>query len=404
MNLLKRKSYNLSTKEILVFVLFLLIIYIPIAEYGLGISKTYENTENRIKASFPEITLSNLEDFPKEYDNYYNDNHNFRGELLVLNSFFKRNVLNISPVSDITEGKDGWLFRTKYIEPYINSRLFNNIELDSFALIFNERSDWLQRKGIKQYFVIVPNKAQIYPEYLPDDTKIINSISKTDQFIEAIDTINNIDVIYLKKIFLSEKENPSFDYDLYYKTDQHWNEYGALVGMKEIIDNIRIDFPDVRKVNLENFKIDTSYVEGMDLAKTILQHNNVKELKLEVKSKTPKLSMYVNIVKYNVPVEFPYKSIYQQYFKTNNDSLPKILVIRDSFSSTLKWKLPESFSESTFIWDTWCYELNKPIVENEKPDIFVTIIIESNLPYIIYKHPFVREDKVDVLEKQKKIM
>ena len=64
-------------------------------------------------------------------------------------------------------------------------------------------------------------------------------------------------------------------------------------------------------------------------------------------------------------------------------------------------KLPDSFSETTYIWDTWCYELHEDIIEQEEPDIFLTIIIEANLPFIIYKHNTVREDGYIAIEPNK---
>jgi len=122
-------------RKIILFALFICIITLPLLEYGLNVSNEYENTENRNKATLPKFTISNIDSFPNRFDEYFSDNHNFRGDLLMLNSLFKINVLNISPVKDIVEGKNGWYYRTKYIEPYINERLFNNIELDSFNAI-----------------------------------------------------------------------------------------------------------------------------------------------------------------------------------------------------------------------------------------------------------------------------
>jgi hypothetical protein len=51
-----------------------------------------------------------------------------------------------------------------------------------------------------------------------------------------------------------------------------------------------------------------------------------------------------------------------------------------------------SFSESILIWDNWNYKLNEEIVKREKPDIILTLIIEANLEYILYKHPNEREE------------
>jgi len=382
-------------RKIILFALFICIITLPLLEYGLNVSNEYENTENRNKATLPKFTISNIDSFPNRFDEYFSDNHNFRGDLLMLNSLFKINVLNISPVKDIVEGKNGWYYRTKYIEPYINERLFNNIELDSFNAIFTYRASWLADKGIKNYFIIVPNKSQIYPEFLPDRYSK-SRLTKTDQFIKSTKKIPNFEVFYLKDALLSEKEKSS--YNLYYKTDQHWNEYGAVVGLIAIINKIKLDFPELQSIQLSDFNIDTISVEGKGMAKALLQNKSIKELEIKMINKIPKELQYHDTTMYPIPAKFPYKFIHQQFYSTNEKNLPKVLIIRDSFSSILKKQFSRSFSWSTFFWDSWCYELNKSVVENEKPDIFITIIIESNLPYIIYKHPSARKDKLDVID------
>jgi len=105
-------------RKIIVFILFICIITLPMLENVLNISSEYENTENRTKAPLPKLDIRYLDPFPSDYEKYFNDNHNFRSELLLLNSKFKFNILNISPVKIVVEGKDGWLYTSKYIESY----------------------------------------------------------------------------------------------------------------------------------------------------------------------------------------------------------------------------------------------------------------------------------------------
>lgn len=54
----------------------------------------------------------------------------------------------------------------------------------------------------------------------------------------------------------------------------------------------------------------------------------------------------------------------------------KVLIFRDSFTSGILPYLKESFGEILFIWD---YKLNKELIEQEKPDILIHIIVERNI-------------------------
>lgn len=387
---------GVKLRKIIIFLLFVCSISLPLLDYFLNLSGEYENTENRNKAPLPKIDINDLEPFPGKFDNYFNDNHNFRGELLSLNSYFKYNILSISPNKQVIEGKDGWLYRTDYLDTYTNKRLFTNIELDSFYVIFEKRSKWLESKNINHYIAIVPNKPQVYPEFLPDYIKKKNRTTKTEQFIETLQGIPNLKVIYLKDTLLSAKN--SSPYDLYFKTDQHWNIYGAMVGYAAIVNEIKKDFPEISSVDFDNYSFDTTTTEGKDLAKTLMLHKSLKEVEIIVKPINVRRIDKIDTVKYPIPEVFPYKDSYQVFFYSSGKTLPKGLIIRDSFSSILEYKFPTSFGETTFIWDTWCYDLNENIVKQENPDFFLTIIIEVNLPYIIYKHPSMREDGFNAIK------
>ncbi len=389
-------AVGIKIRRTILFTLFICVLALPILDYGLKLSGEYENTENRNKAPLPKFNIDLLDPFPSQFDSYFSDNHNFRGELLSLNSKFKYNILKISPNKSIVEGKNGWLYLAKYLDSYVSKRLLTNIELDSLKSIFEYRSGWLKKKGIKHYLAIVPNKPQIYPEFLPSFINKKNSTTKTEQLIQALDGIPNLNVIYLKDTLLSAKENAPFN--LYYKTDQHWNEYGALVGFSKIISEIKKDFPAVAEIYLDNYNFDTTYTNGKDLAKILMLHKSIKELEIRTIPKNGFSYHKIDTVKYEIPVVFPYKKVHQLYYSNSNKQLPNGLVIRDSFTNALANTLPESFGETTVVWDTWCYELHEDIVENEKPDFLLTIIIETNIPFIIYKHNSIREDGFNAID------
>lgn len=384
------KNYmGIRVRSIALFVLFISAISLPILDYVIFISGEYENTENRNKAKLPDFDLSMLDPFPDKFDKYYADNHNFRGELLYINKRIKYDVFNIVPSKAVTQGKDGWLYRTDYVDTYINHTLFTNLEIDSLHNMMKHRSEWLQKQGVKNYIAIIPTKSQVYTEKLPDHIRQKNSTSRTMQFMNAMKGIPNLKVFYLQDTLLVAKENA--EYNLFYKTDQHWNSYGALFGMTSIINNLREDFPEIPYSDIDNYKIDTTVTKGKGLARTLMLQNEISDVEIKVNSINTTKFHRIDTVKYSIPEVFPYKKEYQFFYTTGLENRPKALIIRDSFTNAFRELLPEYFGETTMIWDVWCYELNKDIVLNEKPDFFLTIIIEANLPFIIHKHPTMRK-------------
>ena len=364
----------------------MVIISLPLMDYMLPISsKKSDNRENRVYATFPEFNIQHLDPFPGQFDNFYRDHFHFRGELLELNKYVKLKIYKESPHPAVIIGKRGWLYTNKYINSYTGRKIFSSQELTDFNKMYTRRSEWLRNHGIKNYIVIIPTKFNVYPEYLPKSIFRERLINEKKQFIEAVSAIDNLRVIDLEPYLLNKKKESAIR--SYHITDQHWNEYGAFLAYAKIIEEIHNDFPEVPLVNEDDFIIDSILVPGRELAKTILIEMEVNEMDVTVKAKEKKSVRFMPENIYPVPEKFPYKKDFQLHYKTPDNNLPKILVFRDSYTNAMLHLLPESFSETVLIWDNWGYRLNENIVEKEKPDIFLTLIIESNLPFILHKHP-----------------
>ena len=386
---MKINNGNTTVGSYILAIGFLICISLPILDYPLKLASENSNTENRKMNTLPEFNLKKLDPFPKKMDDYYSDNFRYREDLLELNSWFMLNVLNLSPIDKIIVGKEGWFYHSKFIHSYINKKLFTSIELDSFKTIYSDRTEWLAERGIKHYVFVVPNKPQIYPEYLPDYVNKINAVSKTEQFIKAVSEIPNLKVHYLKQEMLDAKK--LIGIRSFHKTDEHWNEFGGLVGLKGIINVLAEDFPNIKDVDFEKYKIDSTVSKGKSLVR-VLKKRDIEEMDIKVRKKNEYKSKLNKIIKYPVPKPFRYKNVHQIFKSIANADLPKALIIRDSFTNSMKRELNEYFEESCLIWDAWCYELHKEMVKKEKPDIYLTIIIESNLPFILYKHPTMRKE------------
>jgi len=82
---------------------------------------------------------------------------------------------------------------------------------------------------------------------------------------------------------------------------------------------------------------------------------------------------------YIIPEDFYYKKEYEIVKYVPGSNQPKIMIIRDSFINALIPYIDETFSRTVYIWDNWKYQLNKPIVENEKPDVLLILLVEKNL-------------------------
>ena len=81
--------------------------------------------------------------------------------------------------------------------------------------------------------------------------------------------------------------------------------------------------------------------------------------------------------------DFPYCEIYEEVRVSNSKNKKKLLIISDSFGDFLFPLISENFTKTVKIFDNWEYKLNEKIVEIEKPNVVILLILESNLHYLI---------------------
>jgi alginate O-acetyltransferase complex protein AlgJ len=371
-------------KKNLLPILFIIIILAPAVDVIFKISPSGNINENRIKASMPNFLNTGTEKFPMAFENYFSDNFNLRSDLLILNSYLKFNILHISPfVNTVLIGRDGWLFRKDYLPIYQAKEYFDVEELQHFKRLFDLREEWLSKKGIKMYFAVVPVSTSIYPEFLPNNMVSYNKLNKTDSLLNYLQNNTKLKIIDLRKALLWEKKKNS-SFRMFYKTDQHWNEYGAFLGAKAIIDTLRIDFKNIPEFNVNGYKIDSFETNGHGLAATILKEKELKEINYIANSINGYKAEAVAGNNYPIPATFPYKNKYENHYQVKGSKAPKILIIRDSFAGYMKNYIDDYFKHTFYLWDDWAYRLNEDIIEAEKPDIVLFEVIEADLYNVLY--------------------
>lgn len=367
-------------REIFISITFVGILLIPIFNSVFHFIPAKEINENRTLKSKPELKSMLLDSFPQAFDEYYNDNFNLRSQFLYFNSWFKFQVLNIEPVNKkAIVGKNGWLYLIKNTtEAYFGKNHVDDDKLKRYYEIFKYRRDFLDSLGCKYYVAIAPVKANIYPEFLPISYRIPSQVSLSDQIGIMLDTITGISFIDLKSALLNEKR----EIRMFNKTDTHWNDYGSYIAYEAIMNEISIRFPSLVPNDISKFHIDTIIIDGMNLTNMLGIYHEISENKIIVEPTFNKVSKEGQKRDYPAPEWFALKAEYEQIYTTENDSFPKLLMIRDSFARTVIPFMSEHFSESVYIFDGWHHDFNEDIVVYEKPDIYIQLILESQIPYL----------------------
>lgn len=371
-NITKYKLYYIT--NIILSIGFMAIIIFPTIQKYFPILPISESREKRELADRPGFDIISLDPFPLAYENYYNDHFSLRSQLVRFKSNLSIHIFRQSPMPDkVIIGKDGWLYLVKdELDTYRGKLQLQEEELKKLANEVKRRRDYLENKNIKMYFVIAPTKYTIYPEYLPAYVQPIRPTTRTDQVKQALLEVG-IGVLDLRDTLKVAKE----DRMLFYKTDNHWNNLGSFVAYRAILSEIKKDFPELPVLDWSDINIEERERLGGNTADLMNLRDEFTDIEYFVDPHKGYKAKQVEDVGYPVPSQFGYKKQYEEIFLIKNDSLPDILFIRDSFGNALIPYLTESFNRSVCLFDAWNYTANEHIIENEKPDIVLYVVLES---------------------------
>ncbi len=336
-------------------VLFIILVSLPAMNMGLHFFKELENVEQRELSHKPMFKNSDMTELYKKYEKYFNDYFGFRNHLLLCNSLFKYYLLNNSPVPYVIRGKDGWLFfySEKRTPEYITIRDWMGLaansqeDLEKIKNSLESQRNYLRGMGIQYAILIAPNKETIYPEFLPDIIKRVLPATRLDQIISYLKNTSDIHIIDIRKDLMEAKKK----YPVYFKTDTHWNEYGALVAYSRLKQYIAQLFPFIGLFSYNEYTISsiTGKTFRSDLSRLML------------------LPQY--FIDHNVIVE--HKNISKLQDKKK---IKKVLFFHDSFGDSLSGYLKNDFEDIRDLH--WGNGFNKSIIEKERPGIVILEIVE----------------------------
>jgi hypothetical protein len=305
------------------------------------------------------ISLNNPKSTLKEVKKYYHKNYGLKNILLKNYVHFKTKTLEEHTLlNQVIKGKNGWL----YLGNNYNNSLNNAFGNDAFTAQENKTiinnlkniKTYLDTKDIPFYFIIAPDKNQIYPEYLP--FQLDKKETKATKLIKQIKDQTTINCFSLHNSLMANKQNS----ELYYKTDSHWNSYGAYVGYTEIMKEIN------RNNTFKIESIDDYIITKManfngDLSRMLLSDKKVDQITFKRKKE-----LDIEVINYSVPIK---------HYK-NSKGKGKLMIYKDSFTNALTPFLNNTFNEVMYVRDI---NLNTKLIESFKPDMIILEKIERNI-------------------------
>lgn len=336
--------------------------------------------EKRKLAQFPtfSLTLSSMLKFPRQFEEYFNDQLGGRDRFVSLHNTFNFKVLQKSPLPAAIVGEKEWLFSAVDGEllDYMGLLQKDFSTLEGFRHVLEDRQEWLARLGIRYLFLPVPNKTMVYDEYLPLRIRQEKGQTVYDQFTGHMRQFSNFtDFLDLKAILLKAKK----ERQIYFRTDTHWNLDGALVADSFIVEHLRQWFPQLQKIDLSELERNDVFYRG-DLAILMHIHGAIGEQSSVLKMKKPcrkkenqKVLGFVNKNK---------KLAGDERFLPETNGCTgkplKALVIHDSFGLFLRPFLSEQFGQVIYMNYSSFSGMKEWIIQ-ERPDVVIDQRVARNL-------------------------
>lgn len=328
------------------------------------------NHENRKMAKKPILTLNNYGTFFADYTAYFNDNIQFRRNLVFLNSLIDYYVFDKSASKDVIKGKSGWLFYSATLPDYQRTNLYSEQELKNIKEDVIVTNNYMNDKGIEFVIFIGPNKNTIYGEYMPSYLEKRSEKSRTQQMVDYLRANTDVNIIFPTDELLKAKEKYP-EIVSYFKLDTHWNYMGGFFASAPLLSalNVKsIEYKDVffYPINKPDF-IWNGYDEANMLGLASVLNEDVNYL---VSNEMIDNIKYDGFVPDDVEAFNNLSKIY-----SGADDHRKVFLARDSFGEAITPYIAASFSE---VYSRHRGSLTRSQIDEERPDIFIFEAVERS--------------------------
>ncbi|HYX35353.1 MAG TPA: hypothetical protein VE954_19835 [Oligoflexus sp.] len=262
-------------------------------------------------------------------------------------------------------GRDGWLIFTAQqggnIRDYRRQNLRSEQELENAYQAVRLVQSKLESMGSHFVWIVIPNTPTVYPESMPKHIKQKAGPSRLEQLAEYLQR-RGIHFIHATSAMRQAKTLGQ----LYQKTDTHWNELGAYIGYKTLLDYLRtLDrrfSSQLEPLDLEHITVNTFEKEGGDLAGMLALQDILHEQYTQLLPKIPREARTTGN---------PETVLVSR--KDTQCPGPTLAMYRDSFSNLLQPFVSEHFCEAEFYWK---WEVDRELLLKRRPSYVVFQNIE----------------------------
>jgi len=341
--------------------------------------------ERRLLALAPQFRLDEVLRWGGQIDQYVADHQGCRPLLVRFYNRFSVDILKTSPTESVLLGRKNWLFMGKERSDldarrgYRGLDLFTCSELNAWSKLLLDRKRCLAAKGISYRLLVVPNKATVYPEFLPAAFQHQQRFSRLDQLGAHLAQLDEDVLLDIRTLL---KQAKSRGLPIYHSSDSHWSAFGAFVACGRLLKDLEVMTP---MLPLSEFEIYSGPRFGGDLAISLgLEMDRFSEKSWLRMARKDSDTTTAPVWK-TLPDLGPY--IRQQQSLNPRLTKGRLLLVHDSFAHELAPFLADHLQAVHLIWD-WGLGFYPEVIEAFKPDWVVDEMAERYLYGPLPKNPF----------------
>ena len=160
---------------------------------------------------------------------------------------------------------------------------------------------------------------------------------------------------------------------IYCRTDSHWNDRGAFVAYQQIMTALQRWYPGLAPLPREAFADAIDQEPGGDLAAMIGMKDVVREEGLLLRPRVPRRAQAA-IAGMTMPHLTPWRQPHA--FEIPGASLPRAVMLRDSFGNALMPFLSEHFRRILYLYTK---KLSPEVIAREEPQVVIQEFVERRL-------------------------
>lgn len=314
---------------------------------------------------------------PRAFDAWYAASFPLRDLAIAANNRLRLTLLGESAVADVVVGEDGWLFYRPGLKDRANASPLSESHLELLAQRLRQRRDWLASQGIDYIVAVAPNKSTLYDAYLPPlfQREFVSSRLQRLAARMARESVTFLDLSVPLRQAGSERRT-------YAKTDTHWNDWGAFVGSREIVEAVRRRYPEVPPLRAEDYRVVERTARGGDLTKMLRAGDHLPEPEIALEPLEPNRARKMAPRGYPDPAKVPFQAMVVMEMADNH--LPRALVLRDSFGTGVVSFLSTRFQSIVYLWSL---DFLATQICLERPHVVIHLLVERNIHALLSENP-----------------